>query len=166
MIEKTLDVGTRWVIVFSSKRAEQKQILRWTNLINANFCVNTRHGTSTNLRNKCETEFTLVLTRVTRFSSLYQPICESRTSFSWTGWSGRPGSNRRHLAWEANTLPTELRPRVAKQGLKLAIRGVLSTGLRSHAAKANKRPIILILQFGRPAAGGPACNLPSAESKS
>ena len=26
--------------------------------------------------------------------------------------SGRPGSNRRHLAWEASTLPTELRPHI------------------------------------------------------
>lgn len=25
-------------------------------------------------------------------------------------WSGRRGSNSRHLAWEANTLPAELRP--------------------------------------------------------
>jgi hypothetical protein len=27
------------------------------------------------------------------------------------GWSGRPDSNRRHPAWEAGALPTELRPR-------------------------------------------------------
>ncbi len=26
--------------------------------------------------------------------------------------SGRSGSNRRHAAWEATTLPTELRPQV------------------------------------------------------
>ena len=32
-------------------------------------------------------------------------------------WSGRPDSNRRHSAWKADTLPTELLPRAALKGL-------------------------------------------------
>ena len=29
-------------------------------------------------------------------------------------WSGRSGSNRRHLPWQGNALPTELRPQFRK----------------------------------------------------
>lgn len=32
-------------------------------------------------------------------------------------WSGRRGSNPRHLAWEANTLPAELRPHSIRECL-------------------------------------------------
>ena len=31
-------------------------------------------------------------------------------------WSGRPDSNRRHSAWEADALPTELLPHIGGQG--------------------------------------------------
>src|SRR6056297_1018518 len=37
-----------------------------------------------------------------------------RAALRFTYRSGRPGSNRRPSAWEADALPTELRPRVAE----------------------------------------------------
>ena len=37
--------------------------------------------------------------------------------------SGRPGSNRRHSAWKADALPTELHPRSDRASIAAALRG-------------------------------------------
>lgn len=52
--------------------------------------------------------------------------------------SGRSGSNRRHSAWEADTLPTELRPRESG-GLSLGrplVKRVQSSPIRSSKARS------------------------------
>ena len=38
-------------------------------------------------------------------------LSSARPSSNKAVWSGRPGSNRRHPAWKASALPTELLPR-------------------------------------------------------
>ena len=55
------------------------------------------------------TRFELVTSSLPRKRSTPELHRQCR-SFGMTLWSGRPGSNRRHSAWKADALPTELLP--------------------------------------------------------
>ena len=53
----------------------------------------------------------LTHTRQPRSRSTYRSERDANRRHGWEGrWSGRRGSNPRHSAWEADTLPTELLP--------------------------------------------------------
>ena len=56
--------------------------------------------------------------------------------------SGRPDSNRRHPAWEASTLPTELRPHIFAP-LSLPARDALASGRHAAACPFARESIVL-----------------------
>jgi hypothetical protein len=98
-------------------------------------------------------------------------------STGFTTQSGRPDSDRRHPAWEASALPTELRPRntsILPHARKLAIErpdaaACLSSGIHEGPVRSNRSAVQLWGGKRRPSGSGffqqivgPGCNNPAA----
>lgn len=59
-------------------------------------------------------------------------------------WSGRSGSNRRHLPWQGNALPTELRPHNKKSPGVFISR---ACNLTMRRVTASEYPLWLVLYY-------------------
>jgi hypothetical protein len=100
-----------------------------TLLIQSQTCCQLHQGARTAQQQNCTTA--------------QQQNCTTAQQTRW-GQSGRPGSNRRPSAWEADALPTELRPQISIPGAltnpgapscrsrSLVARSVARTELRPH----------------------------------
>ncbi len=71
-------------------------------------------------------------------SPLPATCCSSR---GWKKWSGRRGSNPRHSAWEADTLPTELLPLGRPRGSPRAPRNVPLGRRRGGVGRLSQRSL-------------------------
>src|SRR5438874_9722830 len=74
-------------------------------------------------------------------------------AFGSVPWSGRRGSNPRPLAWEANALPAELRPR---GGERLPKRHSQDTGFPAPLMLQRRRPPPLLASLASRRTAAPA----------